>query len=136
MVTGFIIGPEELVKYVSGAHTRICYNSPSPLQEAAAVGFEEAEKHDFWEQSKREMEAKVDRFNEVWKELGLPYARPEGGYFVLVNMNKVKLPEDYDFPAHVLDRPRDFKLSWFVLTELGVAAIPPTGKWSFRNSLV
>jgi kynurenine aminotransferase len=41
-------------------------------------------------------------------------------------MSKVKLPQDYDFPAHVRDRPRDFKLCWFLIMELGVAAIPPT----------
>ena len=39
-------------------------------------------------------------------------------------MKKVKLPENYDFPAQVADRPRDFKLSWFLIMELGVAAIP------------
>jgi kynurenine aminotransferase len=69
---GWLVGPEHLIKYVSAAHTRICYSSVSPLQEATAIGFEEAEKRNFWEESKREMKAKMDRFNEVWKELGLP----------------------------------------------------------------
>ena len=54
------------------------------------------------------------------------YSEPEGGYFVLVNLAKVQLPEDYPFPPHVADRPRDFKLMWFCIMELGVAAIPPT----------
>ena len=124
---GWLIGPAELVRYVAAAHTRICYSSVSPLQEAAAVGFEEADRNGFWEQSKREMMAKVKRFNEVWHELGLPYSDPEGGYFVLVNMSKMRLPEDYRFPPHVASRPRDFKLSWFLIHEVGVAAIPPTG---------
>ncbi|OAQ96622.1 hypothetical protein LLEC1_06932, partial [Akanthomyces lecanii] len=31
---GWLIGPEHLIKYVSAAHTRICYSSVSPLQEA------------------------------------------------------------------------------------------------------
>jgi kynurenine aminotransferase len=69
---GWLIGPEHLIRYVSAAHTRICYSSVSPLQEATAIGFEEAEKNNFWEESKREMKAKMDRFNEIWKELGLP----------------------------------------------------------------
>jgi kynurenine aminotransferase len=72
---GWLIGPEELIKYVSGAHTRICYSSVSPLQEATAIGFEEAEKHNFWEESRKEMQSKVKRFNEVWDELGLPVGR-------------------------------------------------------------
>lgn len=98
----------------------------SPLQEACAVGFEQAEQHGFWASTIRDMKAKMDRFNEVWSELGLPYSEPEGGYFVLVNMAQVRLPTDYPFPAHVASRPRDFKLAWFLIQEVGVAAIPPT----------
>jgi kynurenine aminotransferase len=113
---GYLIGP------------RICYSSVSPLQEAAAVGFELADKpeHDFWNSAVREMKGKVERFCQVFDELGLPYSDPEGGYFVLANLAKVKLPEGYEFPAHVKNRPRDFKMSWFLIMELGVAAIPPT----------
>ena len=69
---GWLIGPEHLIKYVSAAHTRICYSSVSPLQEATAIGFEEANKHNFWEESKKEMKAKMDKFNAIWDELGLP----------------------------------------------------------------
>jgi kynurenine aminotransferase len=123
---GWLIGPEDLIKYVSAAHTRICYSSVSPLQEATAIGFEQADANNFWDESKREMKAKMDKFTAVFDELNLPYSDPEGGYFVLVNMAKVKLPEDYDFPPHVAERPRDFRLSWFLIKEVGVAAIPPT----------
>lgn len=123
---GWLIGPEHLIKHVAAAHTRICFSSVSPLQEATAVAFEEADKHGFWESTRTEMEDKVKRFCSVFDELGMPYSIPEGGYFVLANMGKVKLPEDYDFPAEVRDRPRDFKLAWFLIMEVGVAAIPPT----------
>ncbi|RMY23900.1 hypothetical protein D0867_01747 [Hortaea werneckii] len=131
---GYLIGPEHLIKYVSAAHTRICFSSVSPLQEATAVAFEQAEQHNFWEESKKGMKAKMDKFNEVWEELGLPYSDPEGGYFVLVNFAKVKLPEDYEFPPHVASRPRDFKLSWFFIKELGIAAIPPTEFFTDANA--
>ncbi|KAF3084430.1 hypothetical protein TWF102_011913 [Orbilia oligospora] len=123
---GWLIGRPHLIQYVSAAHTRICYSTVSPLQEAVAIGLEEAEKQGFWEESKREMKAKQVRFNAIWDELGLPYTDPEGGYFVLVNMAKVNIPVDYPFPDFVQSRPRDFKLSWFLIKELGVAAIPPT----------
>lgn len=131
---GYLIGPEHLITYVSTAHMRICYSSVSPLQEAAAVGFERADELGFWEQSKREMKYKVTSFCEVFDELGLPYSEPEGGYFVLANLGKVKLPEGYDFPPHVAERPRDFKLSWFCIMELGVAAIPPTEFYTDKNA--
>ncbi|RYO99730.1 hypothetical protein DL763_001338 [Monosporascus cannonballus] len=123
---GWLMGPPHLIKYVSAAHTRICYSSVSPLQEACAVGFEQAEQEGFWDETVRDMRGKMARFNEVWDELGLPYTEPEGGYFVMVNMARVKMPADYPLPAHVASRPRDFKLAWFLIQELGVAAIPPT----------
>ena len=131
---GWLIGPEHLIKYVSAAHTRICYSSVSPLQEAAAVGFENADKENFWEDSKKEMKSKMTRFCAIFDELGLPYSEPEGGYFVLANLGKVKLPANYAFPPHVADRPRDFKMSWFLIMELGVAAIPPTEFYTDGNA--
>lgn len=129
-----MIGRPELLQHVSAAHTRICYSSVSPLQEASAVGFEQADSFGFWDDTVKEMRGKVDRLNEVFEELGLPYSDPEGGYFVLVNMKKVKVPEDYPFPAHVASRPRDFKLAWFLIQELGVAAIPPTEFYTDKNA--
>jgi kynurenine aminotransferase len=69
---GWLIGPENLIKYVSAAHTRICYSSVSPLQEATAIGFELADKNNFWDESKAEMKGKMDKFNKIWDELGLP----------------------------------------------------------------
>ena len=46
----------------------------------------------------------------------------------MVNMKKVRIPDGYEFPPHVSSRPRDFQLSWFLTTEIGVASIPPTGE--------
>ncbi|OAX84814.1 hypothetical protein ACJ72_00806 [Emergomyces africanus] len=159
---GYLIGPEHLIKYVAAAHTRICYSSVAPLQAAAAVGFEKADEVGFWDQSRTEMRAKMDKFCEVFDELGIPvssdlsvfdttryasapmrhdtdifpqqYSNPEGGYFVLANMATVKLPENYPFPPHVANRPRDFKLSWFLIQEVGVAAIPPTEFYTDTNA--
>ena len=127
---GYLIGPEHLITHVCTAHTWICYATPGPFQEAAAVGFNEAESRGFWEESKRDMKAKMDRFNEIWDELGLPYTDPQGGYFVLVNTSKVKIPEDYRFPSDIAAQSRDYRLSWFFINEFGVAAIPPTGQFS------
>lgn len=106
----------------------------APLQEAAAVGFEKAATNGFWDQTIQEMKGKIDRLKEVFEELNLPVTYPEGGYFLLVNMAKVKLPEDYPFPPHVASRPRDFKLAWFLIQEVGVAAIPPTEFYTEGNA--
>lgn len=64
----------------------------------------------------------------------MQYSVPEGGYFVLANLKKVNIPHDYEFPSHIAERPRDFKLCWFLIHEIGVAAIPPSGESSFRRT--
>ena len=130
---GWLIGPAHLVGPCATAHTRICYATPSPLQEAMAIGFERADEMGFWDQTRTEMRAKMDRFCAVFDELGIPYSDPEGGYFLLVNTAKIHLPEDYPLPPHVVSRPRDFHLCWFVLTELGVASIPPSEFYTPEN---
>lgn len=61
------------------------------------------------------------------------YSKPDGGYFVLANFARVKLPEDYKFPPHVAERPRDYKLAWFLIMEMGLAAIPPTEFYTKQN---
>lgn len=66
------MGPANLIKYVSAAHTRICFASVSPLQEAVAVGFEEADKNGFWDESRKDMSDKIKRFCAIFDELGLP----------------------------------------------------------------
>ena len=69
---GHLIGPEQLIEHACTAHTRICYASPGPQQEAAAVGYEEAESRGFWEESRNDMQGKVDKFVQILDELGLP----------------------------------------------------------------
>lgn len=69
---GYLIGEEHLIKYVSAAHTRICYSSVAPLQVAAAIGFEKADEMGFWDESRKEMRGKVEKFCEVFDELGIP----------------------------------------------------------------
>ncbi|KAK3371869.1 pyridoxal phosphate-dependent transferase [Lasiosphaeria ovina] len=131
---GWLMGPPDLIQYVAAAHTRICYSSVSPLQEACAIGFEQADAEGFWDDQVADMKGRLARFNAVWDELGLPYSEPEGGYFVMVNLSKVQLPADYPFPPHVADRPRDFQLAWFLIQELGVAAIPPSEFYTDANA--
>ena len=123
---GWLIGYDYLVQPVMKAHTRICFCSPSPPQEALAAAFEQADENDFWNQSRKDMLGKVKRFVSIFDELGLPYSMPDGGYFVMANLAKVNIPKDYNFPDELWDRPRDYRLAWFLIMELGVVAICPS----------
>ena len=73
---GYLIGPPHLIKYVAAAHTRICYSSVSPLQEASAVAFEQADKYGFWDHTRSDMQRKIKLFGQVFDELGIPVCAP------------------------------------------------------------
>lgn len=45
---------------------------------------------------------------------------------MLANLAKVRFPDDYPFPDYISSRARDFKMCWWMIKEIGVAAIPPT----------
>ncbi|KAK9464195.1 pyridoxal phosphate-dependent transferase [Lipomyces oligophaga] len=126
---GWLIGDAELIKYVSAAHTRICFCVNSPLQEGTAVALREAMKPEntFFADHVESYKRKLKRFNSIWDELGLTYTNPEGGYFVLVNFSKVQIPEDYPFPEEVtVNRAKDFRMAYWLIKELGLVTIPPT----------
>ncbi|PYI33836.1 putative kynurenine aminotransferase [Aspergillus indologenus CBS 114.80] len=131
---GYLVGPPPLINAVAAMHTKICYSTVSPLQEAVAVAYIQAEETGFWEESREQMQRKIRRFCEVWDELGIPYTRPEGGYFVLADLSSVRIPETYSFPPWIATRRRDFHLCWFLVQEFGVAAIPPSVFYSENHA--
>lgn len=115
-----------LLQYAAKAHTRICFASPSPIQEACAHSIDIALETNYFENMRKEYEKKFEIFTSVFDELGLPYTIPEGSYFVLVNFSKVKIPSDYTYPEEIMNKGKDFRISNWLINELGVVAIPPT----------
>ncbi|OJK03607.1 hypothetical protein ASPACDRAFT_21581, partial [Aspergillus aculeatus ATCC 16872] len=131
---GYLVGPPPLINAVAAIHTKICYSTASPLQEATAIAYTRAAETGFWEESRDQMQPKIRRFCEIWDELGIPYTRPEGGYFVLADLSSVQIPDTYPFPRWIATRRRDFHLCWFLIQEFGVAAIPPSVFYSGGNA--
>jgi kynurenine aminotransferase len=121
---GWLIGEPQLIKYATAAHTRVVFSCVSPLQEAVAVAFEKAEEHHYYEKTVKAYQERMLTLNKVWDELGLPYTIPQGGYFVMVNTAKVKMPEGYYVPEHVTKgRAKDFAMAYWLTKEIGVVAM-------------
>ncbi|KAJ8595285.1 PLP-dependent transferase [Rhizopogon salebrosus TDB-379] len=121
---GWLIGPQSIIGPTLAACTRIVFCSNSPLQEAAAAGLEQAAQRNFFENQVKEYEERRDVLISAFDKLGLKYSLPEGSYFVLLDISRVKFPEDYPFPLTILGRGRDFKACWFMALEIGVSSIP------------
>lgn len=123
---GWVIGHASLSKYVLAAHTRICFSSPAPLQQAVSEAFTKTKENDFFAITRNDYKKKYEIFTKVFKELGLPYTEVAGGYFLLVNLLKVKVPQDYEFPNSFKGKTNDFKLAYWLINEFGIVGIPPT----------
>lgn len=124
---GWVQGPAELIKYVTSAHTRICFSTPSPLQQAVSEAFGTARENNYFQITRDEYKKKYEIFSKVFEELGLPYTKADGGYFLLVNFAKLKIPDDYKYPDDILGRgTKDYKLVYWLIKEIGVVGIPPT----------
>lgn len=120
---GWAIAAEHLIKPILVVSTRITFCTNSLAAEAAAVGIEEAPKHDFYQTQIKQYEARRKQLCDAFDELGLPYTLPEGAYFVLVDASKLQVPQDYDFPK---DLQPHYRLGYFVAKEAKVVSIPAT----------
>jgi len=108
-LTGWLIGPSELILATLQASTRIIFCTNSPLQEAVAEGLELANEKSFFEDQIKAYQERRDVLCSYFEQLGLSFTLPQGSYFVLVDMSKVKVPEGFDFPEVVKGRGRDFE---------------------------
>lgn len=94
-----------LIHPTLAATTRIVFCTNSPLQEAAAVGFEQAEAQNFFS---KQVEAYKERRAVLCAGLDaveLPYTFPDGGYFVLVQNDSIQIPDDFIIPDMVRYSP-------------------------------
>ncbi|ANZ76976.1 BA75_03362T0 [Komagataella pastoris] len=123
---GWLIGNEDLISVACLAHTRICFASPSPLQIACASALKTAKSIGYFEETRKQYTYKYKILMDVFDKLGLPYTIAEGGYFLLVNFKKLKFPDSVEFPEEIQNKPRDFKLCYWLIQEFGVVSIPPT----------
>jgi kynurenine aminotransferase len=132
---GWLIGHPELIKHVAAANTRIVFSVNSPLQEATAQALIAANTNSYYEDNIKSFQKKLKILTDVFDELGLPYTVPEGGYFILVNFAKVRVPADYQFPDEVtVNRAKDFRVSYWLTREFGVVTIPPTEFYTPKNA--
>ncbi|MDQ7030307.1 MAG: methionine aminotransferase [Ardenticatenia bacterium] len=108
---GWAITPAHLAPAVRRTHQFITFAGATPLQEAIAVALRAGD--DYFEALRRDYQARRDFMLDLFAQIGLPAYVPEGTYFVLVDIGETDFPDDVAFCRHLV-------------TEVGVAAIPPT----------
>lgn len=96
------------------------------MQEAIAIGLEQAEQQQFFPKQLEAYTERRDILTSYFDQLGLSYTKPDGSYFLLVDMSPVKIPEGFEVPESCKGRGKDFALCWWLAQELRVVGIPPS----------
>ncbi|KAI9244620.1 pyridoxal phosphate-dependent transferase [Sporodiniella umbellata] len=116
---GWLIGPAELIQHAYAAQLRVVFCVNSLCQEAVATGLEVSLTEPLFEKQVKDYIEKRAILSRIFDQLELPYSVPDGSYFILVNTNKIKIPQDYVFPEILEGRGDDFKMCYWLTKEIG-----------------
>ena len=92
---GYVLGPAEALDRVRKVHDFLTVGASAPLQEAAVVGLKFGD--DYYEELQGEYTHRREVFLSGLDGLGLKYFRPQGTYFVLVDISEFGYDDDYQF---------------------------------------
>ena len=113
---GYVIAPPTVINAVRKVHDFLTVGAAAPLQEAAVAGLELPDS--YYQKLQSSYTEKRDIFLKYLDQAGLTYTRPQGAYYVMVDISSLGFARDTD------------AAEWFV-REVGVAGVP--GSSFFRE---
>lgn len=128
---GWAIGPKELIRPMQNTNQYIPFSVTTPLQEALARAWEEAEGNGFFDAQIADFARKRKLMIDVLTSAGLrPYA-PQASYFVVADISVLDLPKDMESKAPFR---ADYDFCRWLTKDIGVAAIPPSCFYSPQHA--
>ncbi|MGL4772745.1 MAG: pyridoxal phosphate-dependent aminotransferase [Clostridium sp.] len=106
---GYVIGGKDVINNCKKVHDFLTVGAAAPLQKAAVVGLEFSSK--YYEEMINTYERKRELFLNGLDKIGLNYIKPQGAYYVLVDISEFGNNDDVAF------------CEWLI-KEIGVAAVP------------
>lgn len=113
---GYVIAPQFIVEQARKVHDFLTVGAPAPLQQAAIVALTLPDS--YYDDLLAGYIERRDVFLAALDRVGLPYSRPEGAYYVLVDVSRYGVDDDVAF------------CEWMA-REVGVAGVP--GSSFFRE---
>ena len=120
---GWAIAPRHLIHAIHMGHQWFCFAVSTPLQEAVAIGFEQAIERDYFNWLSAMYLGKRNKLLSALEQVRLRATVPDGSYFILFDTS------DLDVPKPEGER-RDIAVSKWLTSEVGVTAIPPSPFYS------
>ena len=119
---GYLAGPAEVVECAKKVHDFLTVGAPAPLQEAACVGVSFGP--EYYASLQKLYTEKRDYFCSGLDRLGLEHTKPQGSYFVLLDISKFLALPDFQGCS-------DLQFCEWMIKEHGLAAVP--GSSFFRE---
>ncbi|SJX65447.1 related to BNA3-Arylformamidase [Sporisorium reilianum f. sp. reilianum] len=134
---GWLIGPDHLIAPSRAVHTRITFAVNSSAQEGAAIGLEAAAQHNFFATQVDQYAARRALLSKALDDIGLRYTIPHGGYFIMADASKIRIPGDWveqnNVPEGILKKEEDYLKAWFIAKVCDVVVIPATAFYSDKG---
>ena len=92
---GFVIASPEITDRVKKVHDFLTVGAAAPLMEAAVTGLRFGD--DYYEKLREHYTHMRDLFTAGLEEIGLQFTRPQGAYYVLVDISEFGYESDLDF---------------------------------------
>ena len=92
---GYVISTPQIIERVKKVHDFLTVGAAAPLMEAAVVGLNFGDA--YYEELQAHYTHKKDLFVEGLENIGLPFTRPQGAYYVLMDISEFGYESDLEF---------------------------------------
>ncbi|MBC5630724.1 pyridoxal phosphate-dependent aminotransferase [Clostridium sp. NSJ-6] len=106
---GYVLGNKKIIDNCKKVHDFLTVGAAAPLQKAVIPGLEFGD--DYYEDLINKYDKKRDLFLNGLDKIGLKYFKPEGAYYVLVDISEFGAKDDISFCE-------------YLTRDIGVAAVP------------
>ncbi|SFR84316.1 pyridoxal phosphate-dependent aminotransferase [[Clostridium] aminophilum] len=106
---GYTIAPPEITDRIRKVHDFLTVGAAAPLQEAVVTGLKFPQ--EYYDQLQKKYTEKRDLFCDGLAEAGLTFQRPQGAYYVMVDISEWGYESDLDFCSDLAEK-------------VGVGAVP------------
>ncbi|SDH37255.1 pyridoxal phosphate-dependent aminotransferase [Halanaerobium congolense] len=115
---GYLIAPEKIIDGARQIHDFLTVGAAAPLQEAAVTALNFDKK--YYQELEKKYGKKRKLFLRGLDQIGLNYTKPQGAYYVMVDISEFNFKDDLEF------------CKWMI-KEVGVAAVP--GSSFFKRNI-
>lgn len=98
---GYVIAPKEVLDNCKKVHDFLTVGAAAPLQRAATVGLKFGK--EYYEELTKAYTQKRDFFLNGLDSIGLKYFKPEGAYYVMVDIEEFGMASDVEFAEKLIE---------------------------------